>query len=362
MHVGSAIADVYHDTGEAEIDDRRLGAGRKSKSVKIKDFEKELDISDGKIRLKSEPTKPAEETKTVAEATTTAEKKPVIKVGEVVESKGEKVKKDIPPRVRGKDVEKMVEGKTPSVKDEIIDAAISSSSKTKKDGEDEGEKDIDEKVQEKIKDEITGDLDPKSKIEGIIDKKKEEAKDKLIDELFKEDDEAFARETAEREGKKVASDATKKADDITPTLDPATKATPSPSSVTPTGAAAAADPATRATGTSRKIIDASGKTPADTPAAKAALAADRATSSGSLFDMTPGAATKTLLADAKSMSMSVVKGLKGSKNLRLAATAALLSATGYGFGKLTSRDKKPGAQLAGPDESEMIRRQMLEDG
>lgn len=244
-------------------------------------------------------------------------------MGEVVESKGEKVKKEEPKKDTKKPIGSVdADDKKISVKDEIIDAAIAKGkdSKKKKDDEEEEEKDIDEKLAEKIKEKT----DPKEKIKSVIEKKTEKAKDELIDSILKGDDEAFA---AEKAAKAAAT---------TP---------PTPSAK---GAAAAT-----------KIVDAGGKTSTTTPTAAKVLAAD---ATEDIFKMAPSKAVKTIGSDIVAMSKSVAKGFKDSKNLRLAATAALLSATGYGFGKITNRNKKPNKQLAGPDESEAIRRQLLEDG
>lgn len=335
--------DLPDDKKKAVMDDPRYIPPR----VKGKDVEK-------MVQGTKDPSPEKEpETKTVSEATTTAEKKPVIKVGEVVESKGEKVKKDIPPRVKGKDVEKMVEGKTPSVKDEIIDAAITKGKISKKDEEDEGEKDIDEKLADKAKEKIEEKVDPIGKAESIIEKKAEKAKEDLIDSIISGDDEAFR---AEQAAKKAAADAAAGKPISTPPSSPATApVTPTPAGSSPS----APTPASKGTTASTKLTDAAGKTPTTTPKAVKALADDAA---GDIFKMAPGKAVKTVGSDIVAMSRSVARGFKDSKNLRLAATAALLSATGFGIGKVRNRSSKPNPQLAGPDESEMIRRQMLEDG
>lgn len=361
--------EAYDPVREKAIKENREHISKTRGEAAAKKFDEEVSKSKAErtgtpIVAASEETKaPAKsETKSVAESTKTADGKPVIKLGEVVESKGEKVKKDIPPRVKGKDVEKMVNedsaSKPKTIKDEIIDAAISSG--TKKTEKDEEGKDIDEKVADKIKEKTEEKLDPVSKVENFIEKKKDEAVEELKDSIFKADDEAFAREVAEKEGKDVAARSSTGSFDLDDSSKP-TKATPAPISATEKGMDAAVDPATKGAAASKRIVDAGGKTAADTPAARAVLAADKA-ADGSLFGMTPKAAAKTVGEDIMAMSRSVARGFKDSKNLRLAATAALLSSAGYGLGKARNRMGAKQNQEVSPDESEMLRRSLLEDG
>lgn len=279
-------------------------------------------------------------TEPVAKAVKTADKKPVIKVGEVVESKGEKVKKDIPPRVKGKDVEKTL-GETLAtggerIKDAVIDAAVKAATEDKKEDE---EKDIDEKLTDKIKEKAEEKLDPVSKVEDFIEKKTEEAKDKLADSLLDADNKAFEAEEA---AKKAAREA---ASGKPPTPHAAASGVPSPSSK---GSAAAS-----------RIVDAGGRTSAVTPAAARTIADDAA---GDIFRMTPTKAIKTLAADGAAVAKSLAGGAKNSKNLRLAAAAALLSGAGFGIGKLRNRMGAKQNQEVSPDESEILRRSLLEDG
>jgi hypothetical protein len=78
--------------------------------------------------------------------------------------------------------------------------------------------------------------------------------------------------------------------------------------------------------------------------------------------MTPDKAIKTLAAEGAAVAKSLAAGTKNSKNLRLAATAALLSAAGFGAGKLKNRmNQKPNRETS-PDEATMIRRSLSEDG
>ena len=277
-------------------------------------------IEVGEVVESSESAKPTTESKPVSEATTTAAGRPVIKVGEVVESKGEKVKKS---GLRGTALGgKDKDDKT--ISDEIIDAALSSGS-TKKKSEEEGEKDIDEKLQDKVSEKIEEELDPVGKVKAVVEKKAQKAKDELLDNLFEIDNEDMATKKA---AGTLASD----------------------------GSTA---PATRAADTSRRIVDAGGKTDASTPAAKAILSADSG-ADGALSGMTAKRATKTLMDDAADVAKNVVKGMKNSKNLRLAATATLFSATGWGIGKATSR--QPKAEENSVDEEESIRKQLMRDG
>ena len=297
------IKDFYDDTGEAAVIEKKLGVKGSAKTRKIKDFEKELDISDGIVRLKPESDKPTTESKPVSEATTTAAGRPVIKVGEVVESKGEKVKKS---GLRGTALGG-TDKDDKTISDEIIDAAISGGTKkAKKDGE---EKDIDEKVQDKISEKIEEELDPVAKAEAFVDKKAEKAKKDLIDSLFEADNADFEDKTS--------------------------------------------------AATSKRIVDAGGKTDPSTPAARAVLSADSA-ADGALSSMTPRRATQTLMNDAADVARNILKGSKNSKNLRLAGTAALFSATGWGIGKVVN--KKPKSKENSVEEEEDIRKQLMRDG
>lgn len=363
------FSEAYDPVREKAIKENREHILKTRGEAAAKKFDEEVSKSKAErtgtpIVAASETTKaPAKsETKSVAESTKTADGRPVIKLGETVESKGEKVKKDIPPRVKGKDVEKMVNedsaSKPKTIKDEIIDAAISSG--TKKTEKDEEGKDVDEKVADKIKEKAEEKLDPVSKVENLIEKKKDEAIEELKDSVFKADDEAFAREVAEKEGKDAARKASVGSSDLDDSTRP-TKATPAPVSPTEKGMDAAVDPGTKGTAASRRIVDAGGRTAADTPAARAVLAADSA-ADGSLFSMTPKAAAKTVGEDIMSMAKNLVKGHKNAKNLRLAATAALLSSAGYGLGKARNRMGAKQNEEVSPDESEMLRRSLLEDG
>lgn len=307
------------------------------------------DLTKPSPKKTEEPKKPIgssdvddKETKTVADAVKTEDKRPVIKVGEVVESKGEKVKKDIPPRVKGKDVEKMVSESLATggegIKDAVIDAAIKGATSEKKEGEEE--KDIDEKVADKIKEKTEEKLDPTKKIEKIIEKKKKEAVESLKDSLVKIDDEAFE---AERVARTAAADA-------------AAGRAPATASTTPTSAPT---PAARGSATATRIVDAGGRTSTTTPTAARALAAD---ATEDIFKMAPSRAIKTVGSDIVAMSKSVAKGFKDSKNLRTLAAAALLSTAGFGLGKAKTRFTKPKEGVASPDEAAELRKRLMEDG
>lgn len=261
-----------------------------------------VDISTGEIipKIKDIDDK---KTKTVADAVkseavieTNKTGEPIIKVGKVVESKGEKVK-DSKPKINIADA-------ALDVKDSVVEAAVASATKD----ETEDEKEIGEVVSEKISDKI----DPIAKIEGKVEGKKEKAKKALIDNLVDEDNKRFAAETA---------------------------------------SAAPSD----------RLASAAGRAPTTTGSAPKVLAID-SLASGSLTDMSPRVATKTLMADASSMSKSLASGMKNSKNLRLAATAALLSATGFGIAKFKGRSAGAESQQYSPDEEMELRRSLIDDG
>jgi len=278
------------------------------------------------------------ETKTVADAVKTGDKRPVIKVGETVESKGEKVKKDIPPRVKSKDVEKMLSETLATsgegIKDAVIDAAVKGATSEKKEGEEE--KDIDEKVADKVKEKVEEKLDPTKKIEGLIEKKKDEAIKDLADSLIEIDNKKIDAEKAAADtaaGRPVATAST----------------TPGPAP-TPTAKGAAA--ATR-------VVDAGGRTSTTTPAAARALADDAA---GDITRMAPTKAVKVIGSDLKALSAGVAKGFKNSKNLRTLAAAALLSTAGFGLGKARTKFTQPKQGVASPDEGQELRKRLSGDG
>lgn len=258
-----------------------------------------VDVSTGKIIPKLKDT-PAEtitsdkKSEAVIEATKTGE--PVIKVGKVVESKGEKVK-DSKPKINIADA-------ALSVKDSVVEAAVASATKD----ETEDEKDIGEVVSEKVEDKI----DPIAKIEAKVEGKKKEALKNLADNLIDEDNKRFAEETA---------------------------------AAAPSG----------------RLAGAAGRAPATTGSATKVLAID-SLASKPLAGMPAKVATKTLMADASSMAKSLVGGMKNSKNLRLAATAALLSATGFGIGKIKDRSAGSESQQYSPDEEMELRRSLVNDG
>jgi hypothetical protein len=64
------------------------------------------------------------------------------------------------------------------------------------------------------------------------------------------------------------------------------------------------------------------------------------------------------------MARAVVAGTKNSKNLRLAGAATLLSAAGYGIGKLKNRqaEVKKDELKVNPDEEAALRQSLLNDG
>jgi len=278
------------------------------------------------------------ETKTVSDAVKTGDKRPVIKVGETVESKGEKVTKDTPPKLKDKDVGEMVsEGLATSgegIKDAVIDAAVKGATSEKKEGEEE--KDIDEKVADKIKEKTEEKLDPTKKIEKTIEKKKDELIKDVVDSVIEIDNKKIDAEKAAADtaaGRPVATAST----------------TPGP----------APTPTAKGTATATRVIDAGGRTSTTTPAAARALADDAA---GDITRMAPTKAVKVIRSDLNALSASVAKGIVGSKNLRTLAAAALLSGAGFGLGKAKTKFTKPKEGVASPDEGQELRKRLSEDG
>ena len=114
----------------------------------------------------------------------------------------------------------------------------------------------------------------------------------------------------------------------------------------------------RVTKTLDRLTDASGKArgSADSVLGRSAGAASKFISGSKV--------TKELLESGGDMARAVVAGTKNSKNLRLAGAATLLSAAGYGIGKVKNRQEKVKKDelKVNPDEEAALRESLLNDG
>jgi hypothetical protein len=107
-----------------------------------------------------------------------------------------------------------------------------------------------------------------------------------------------------------------------------------------------------------RIINASGRAPgsADTLLQKGAREAVNVINK-------PGI-TRELLESGGDIARAIAGGTKNSKNLRLAGAATLLSAAGYGIGKVKNRkaDANKEQLKFDPDEEAALRQSLLNDG
>ena len=115
---------------------------------------------------------------------------------------------------------------------------------------------------------------------------------------------------------------------------------------------------TKATGMLNRVINASGRAPGS---ADALL--NRSASRAINVINKPGV-TRELLERGGDIARAIAGGTKNSKNLRLAGAATLLSAAGYGIGKVTNRksDVNNEELRASPDEDAALRQSLLNDG
>lgn len=176
-------------------------------------------------------------------------------------------------------------------------------------------KPLDEAVKDKVESKIKDKLDPTKK----IGEKVEEIRETLIDSVFEESN----KQRVARLGSADPSPVTAR---VTKTLD--------------------------------RLAGASGKArgSADSVLGKSAGAASKFVSKSKV--------TKELLESGGDMARAVVAGTKNSKNLRLAGAATLLSAAGYGIGKLKNRqaEVKKDELKVNPDEEAALRESLLNDG
>lgn len=245
-----------------------------------------------------------------------------IKVGKPVEpeAKKEKPKAVIETTKNGKPtikVGKVVEstaGETAEDEAEVSADPIESAIEDAKDVA-SSSKPLDEAVKDKVESKIKDKLDPTKK----IGEKVEEIKETLMDTVFEQSNKERAARLASAEPSPVTARVTK-------TLD--------------------------------RLTNASGKArgSADTVLGRSAGAASKFVSKSKV--------TKELLESGGDMARAVVAGTKNSKNLRLAGAATLLSAAGYGIGKLKNRqaEVKKDELKVNPDEEAALRQSLLNDG
>ena len=330
VHEGSGITDFYHSSGEASVGGAVAGLSGESKRAvhKVKDFETEIKIKDGRPTIDLVETStgtradaPAEKPKAVIE--TTPNGKPTIKVGTPVQAQDPARKTPIK---AGKPINQKAEEVLKETKNEGTfdqddsgsEDAVATAVKDIKDvAESEGT--LGEALTEKAKEKVTDKIDPIKKIQEAIDNKVGNIKEGLLDTVMDSSN-------AER-AKRLAS------------------ADPSPVS-------------TKATAMLTRLTNASGRAPgsADTLLGRGAREAIDVISK-------PGV-TRELLESGGDIARAIAGGTKNSKNLRLAGAATLLSAAGYGIGKLRNIKSSPNKERlqASPDDDAALRQSLLNDG
>jgi hypothetical protein len=183
----------------------------------------------------------------------------------------------------------------------------------------ESEKTLGEALTDKAKEKVKDKIDPIKKIEDALGKKVEGIKDGLLETIMDSSN-------AER-AKRLAS------------------ADPSPVS-------------TKATAMLTRLTNASGRAPgsADTLLGRGAREAIDVISK-------PGV-TRELLESGGDIARAIAGGTKNSKNLRLAGAATLLSAAGYGIGKVKNRQSNVNKEKlrTNPDDDAALRQSLLNDG
>jgi hypothetical protein len=332
VHEGTGITDFYHSSGEAEVGGAVLGLPGKSSTTvhKVKDFETEIKVKDGRPIIDLVETStgtradaPAAKPKAVIETTPNGRLR--IGVGKPVEPK---VEKDKPKAViettpSGRPTIKV--GKPVKAKDAVDSKEASGStdviSEVIKDVKDiaESEGTLGEALTEKAKEKAKDKFHPAKKIEESISKRVESITDELLDTVM-------GSSNVER-AKRLAS------------------ADPSPVS-------------TKATAMLTRLTNASGKAPgsADTFLGRGAREAIDVISK-------PGV-TRELLESGGDIARAIAGGTKNSKNLRLAGAATLLTAAGYGIGKLKDHKSSPNKERLqpSPDYDAALRQSLLNDG
>ena len=330
VHEGTGITDFYHSSGEAGFGGAVAGLTGESKRAvhKVKDFETEIKIKDGRPTIDLVETStgtradaPAEKPKAVIE--TTPSGRPIIKVGTPVKAQDPARKTPIK---AGKPINQKAEEVLKETKNEgTLDQddggsedAVATAVKDIKDvAESEGT--LGEALTEKVKEKVKDKINPIKKIEDALGKKVEGIKDELLDTVM-------GSSNAER-AKRLAS------------------ADPSPVS-------------TKATAMLTRLTNASGRAPgsADTLLGRGAREAIDVISK-------PGV-TRELLESGGDIARAIAGGTKNSKNLRLAGAATLLTAAGYGIGKVKNRQSNVNKEKlrTNPDDDTALRQSLLNDG
>lgn len=106
-----------------------------------------------------------------------------------------------------------------------------------------------------------------------------------------------------------------------------------------------------------RMLSASGKAPVDSPLKRKIVSG--------LTEITgkpAGRTTTELLDAAENLSRGVLTAMKDGKNLRLAGTAALLSAAGFALGKRRDQINKDSFDRMDIDEEQELKRNLMSDG
>lgn len=254
--------------------------------------------------------KPVEKAEETAKKTTVKAGKPI----EKVDKKAEEVSKERRDEGSFDEDDKGSDSEEDGGSEDAVTTAV-------KDIKDvaESEGTLEEALADKAKEKVRDKIDPIKKIEKSIGKKVEDIKEGLLDTVMDSSN-------AER-AKRLAS------------------ADPTP--VT-----------TKTSGMLNRLINASGRAPgsADTLLQKGAREAVNVINK-------PGI-TRELLESGGDIARAIAGGTKNSKNLRLAGAATLLSAAGYGIGKVKNRkaDVNKEQLKFDPDEEAALRQSLLNDG
>jgi hypothetical protein len=281
----------------------------------VKPVEPEVKKDKPKAVIETTPSgRPMIKVGTPVKKTEDADAKTPIKAGKPINKKAEEISKERKAEGSFDEDDKVSDSEEDGGSEDAVTTAV-------KDIKDvaESEGTLEEALTEKAKEKVRDKIDPVKKIEKSIGKKVEDIKDELLDTVM-------GSSNAER-AKRLAS------------------ADPTP--VT-----------TKTSGMLNRLINASGKAPgsADTLLQKGAREAVNVINK-------PGI-TRELLESGGDIARAIAGGTKNSKNLRLAGAATLLSAAGYGIGKLKNgRSNVNKEELRpSPDDDAALRRSLLNDG
>jgi hypothetical protein len=281
----------------------------------VKPVEPEVEKDKPKAVIETTPSgRPMIKVGTPVKKTEDADAKTPIKAGKPINKKAEEISKEKKAEGSFDEDDKVSDSEEDGGSEDAVTTAV-------KDIKDvaESEGTLEEALTEKAKEKVRDKIDPVKKIEKSIGKKVEDIKDELLDTVM-------GSSNAER-AKRLAS------------------ADPTP--VT-----------TKTSGMLNRLINASGKAPgsADTLLQKGAREAVNVINK-------PGI-TRELLESGGDIARAIAGGTKNSKNLRLAGAATLLSAAGYGIGKVKNRkaDVNKEQLKFDPDEEAALRQSLLNDG